>query len=178
MGSSSKTFENTKSTFNVSSCRTTNLYPHQTTFTGENRWFLNRATSPCTNVRTRVSRNLASAETPKKNLKNIGYLTGLTQMNREKIHDQFELKFKFFFYLAVAPRMRPRSMEPRSLVVTSSNGSNGNPHPLHRSGRHRSSSHHLNSAGKPFASASSDEDPYSVAGSGSSGSSGNGNRSR
>lgn len=62
-------------------------------------------------------------------------------------------------YLPVlsAPRMRPRSMEPRSLMTISSN----------------------HAATRPFGSGSSDEDPYSVAGSGSSGSSGgNGNRSR
>ncbi|XP_059086248.1 uncharacterized protein LOC131882965 isoform X2 [Tigriopus californicus] len=59
--------------------------------------------------------------------------------------------------LPPAPRMRPRSMEPRSLMTISTN----------------------HAATRPFGSGSSDEDPYSVAGSGSSGSSGgNGNRSR
>eukprot|EP00095_Tigriopus_kingsejongensis_P003377 maker-scaffold153_size302544-snap-gene-2.16 protein:Tk03377 transcript:maker-scaffold153_size302544-snap-gene-2.16-mRNA-1 annotation:"hypothetical protein DAPPUDRAFT_245213" len=58
--------------------------------------------------------------------------------------------------LPPAPRMRPRSMEPRSLMTIPTNAS------------------------RPFGSGSSDEDPYSVAGSGSSGSSGGngGNRSR
>ena len=79
--------------------------------------------------------------------------------------------------------MRPRSMEPRSLMPMGSSKDNAPGHGamgpqslMPMSGANGGG--HQGAGRPPFASGSSDEDPYSVAGSGSSGSSGNGNRSR